>query len=615
MHLLDRMNVACPGGELGPSEIDKPFMEGTFFEVPIERTETGAVTKEYFEKMLVRAQKLGKYVPHNAYSFRSLAASVQREYCFTLQHYVYYSQTYKQTVYKGKPDSILQGKADVMNQQLQDLLSCLELFEEMQSQGSESAITLPLDSQIPFSRKFMEGFEDLEGFEELEEFRPYQPRGYNQFRPMASQMNTPSYIHRNRPQTPPRPYVPPPRPPPPPPPRSYTPPPPPYRPTVNRTPPPPPPPVNKPVFVAPPLASRLPTPLGATKPPGMQVPPVPTPPVTRPTVPTPPVTTRPVTTPPVTTPPVTRPSVPTPPVTTPPQLPPVPRAVPKATFPVPMVPKPVAPKPVVPKPAARKRVAPKTRPPPDFQTVNIIKHRDKSSVIRKHKASLIGYPNGTTVVTHGNGKKTTATTTSLALDTFVGGPNAPVFLTRYDNGSQTIHKSDGTAETQHRNGGKTHHKHDGSARTQHATGATTEHHENDTALTHHKDGSKTEHKPDGSKIHQHKDGSKTHQKPDGSKVHQHKGGMHPRKHGMHVERFTDAGDIENEINTHYKLNRIYLSSVEAQQMLDNDKLDMRKDMMDYGKEKNRAASNLLGVYAFLNLSAVGILIYLFRSKA
>ena len=44
-------------------------------------------------------------------------------------------------------------------------------------------------------------------------------------------------------------------------------------------------------------------------------------------------------------------------------------------------------------------------------------------------------------------------------------------------------------------------------------------------------------------------------------------------------------------------------------------LDLRKDMMDYGKEKNRAASNLLGVYAFLNLSAIGILIYLFRSKA
>lgn len=45
-----------------------------------------------------------------------------------------------------------------------------------------------------------------------------------------------------------------------------------------------------------------------------------------------------------------------------------------------------------------------------------------------------------------------------------------------------------------------------------------------------------------------------------------------------------------------------------------DIVDLRKDMVDYSKEQNRSASTLLGVYAFLNLTAVGLLIYILGSK-
>lgn len=47
---------------------------------------------------------------------------------------------------------------------------------------------------------------------------------------------------------------------------------------------------------------------------------------------------------------------------------------------------------------------------------------------------------------------------------------------------------------------------------------------------------------------------------------------------------------------------------------DKDLVALRKDMVEYSKEKNKSATNLLGVYAFLNLTAIGLLIYIFRSK-
>jgi hypothetical protein len=47
---------------------------------------------------------------------------------------------------------------------------------------------------------------------------------------------------------------------------------------------------------------------------------------------------------------------------------------------------------------------------------------------------------------------------------------------------------------------------------------------------------------------------------------------------------------------------------------DGDIMKLEKDMVVYTKEKNKAATNLLATYAFLNLTAVGLLLYIFRAK-
>jgi hypothetical protein len=49
-------------------------------------------------------------------------------------------------------------------------------------------------------------------------------------------------------------------------------------------------------------------------------------------------------------------------------------------------------------------------------------------------------------------------------------------------------------------------------------------------------------------------------------------------------------------------------------MSDPSNLALRKDMLSYSEEKNRAATSLLALYGFLNLTAVGLLIYIYRSK-
>jgi hypothetical protein len=49
-------------------------------------------------------------------------------------------------------------------------------------------------------------------------------------------------------------------------------------------------------------------------------------------------------------------------------------------------------------------------------------------------------------------------------------------------------------------------------------------------------------------------------------------------------------------------------------MSDSNSLALRKDMLDYSQDKNRSATSLLALYGFLNLTAVGLLIYIYRSK-
>jgi hypothetical protein len=41
---------------------------------------------------------------------------------------------------------------------------------------------------------------------------------------------------------------------------------------------------------------------------------------------------------------------------------------------------------------------------------------------------------------------------------------------------------------------------------------------------------------------------------------------------------------------------------------------LRDDMLEYSLEKNRSAQSLLAVYGFLNLTAVALLIYIYRAR-
>jgi hypothetical protein len=49
-------------------------------------------------------------------------------------------------------------------------------------------------------------------------------------------------------------------------------------------------------------------------------------------------------------------------------------------------------------------------------------------------------------------------------------------------------------------------------------------------------------------------------------------------------------------------------------MKDSTDVALRKDMLSFTEEKNRAANSLLALYGFLNLTAIGLLIYIYRSK-
>jgi hypothetical protein len=46
---------------------------------------------------------------------------------------------------------------------------------------------------------------------------------------------------------------------------------------------------------------------------------------------------------------------------------------------------------------------------------------------------------------------------------------------------------------------------------------------------------------------------------------------------------------------------------------ENSITELRKRMVEYTEEKNRSAMNLLSLYGFLNLVAIGLLFYVARS--
>ena len=88
----------------------------------------------------------------------------------------------------------------------------------------------------------------------------------------------------------------------------------------------------------------------------------------------------------------------------------------------------------------------------------------------------------------------------------------------------------------------------------------------------------------------------------------------------YMETFTKSGNQTTPTDSQRPLSWKALGLTEnftskrIEGMTDASGVKLRKDMLDYSQEKNRSATSLLALYGFLNLTAVGLLIYIYRSK-
>lgn len=73
---------------------------------------------------------------------------------------------------------------------------------------------------------------------------------------------------------------------------------------------------------------------------------------------------------------------------------------------------------------------------------------------------------------------------------------------------------------------------------------------------------------------------------------------------------TAINRLNQEISTTFGALQNHKKILESQ----NSTAELRKRMAEFSTEKNRAASNLLGLYGFLNLVALGLLFYIYRTE-
>jgi hypothetical protein len=82
------------------------------------------------------------------------------------------------------------------------------------------------------------------------------------------------------------------------------------------------------------------------------------------------------------------------------------------------------------------------------------------------------------------------------------------------------------------------------------------------------------------------------------------------------KRATEMRDQNTEINSmNTSIKSTFDTLQEHSKMLNSETslTDLRKRMVEYTEEKNRSAGNLLSLYGFLNLVAIGLLFYIARS--
>lgn len=141
------MNTSCPKHSVEDLETAlQQFQGGSFLTHHINRDENGLLSKQQFMVLLRRAYKRGDYIKYNAYSFYQMASTVNREYCFCLERFVFFQKLYAHT---NTPE--YKVKAAMMEQKVKDLLTCIDYMEKMQINGDESIMVNPTKERRPLS--------------------------------------------------------------------------------------------------------------------------------------------------------------------------------------------------------------------------------------------------------------------------------------------------------------------------------------------------------------------------------------------------------------------------------------------------------------------------------
>jgi hypothetical protein len=75
-----------------------------------------------------------------------MASNVNREYCYYLERFVFFTKLYAHTKNSG-----YKAKADSMEQKMKDLLTCIDYLEELQLHGDDSFMVNPTREMPPLS--------------------------------------------------------------------------------------------------------------------------------------------------------------------------------------------------------------------------------------------------------------------------------------------------------------------------------------------------------------------------------------------------------------------------------------------------------------------------------
>jgi hypothetical protein len=141
------MNLSCAEKSVETEKIaETPFLGGSFLTPNLKRTPDGILTISQFISLLNNSMKQGKLTQGEAFGFAMLQSSIQSEYCYALQRYVFYLHRYVKT-----RDIKYKEKAQKYNQYVQDMLTCLDFTEQIQKEGAEANLVAPTESMRPLS--------------------------------------------------------------------------------------------------------------------------------------------------------------------------------------------------------------------------------------------------------------------------------------------------------------------------------------------------------------------------------------------------------------------------------------------------------------------------------